>query len=100
MSIRYCLVYRPNNKLISDSEQLFNATDLSPVSFGIILSPNPRGKNPANSQINQRTTNENKTSKVSTIKILLDKIKQNKNSKIKYNRNLLAQKLHSRPSTN
>ena len=40
--------------------------------YSIILSPNPSSKNPTNSQISQRTTDENKTSKLSTITILLD----------------------------
>ena len=40
--------------------------------FGVILSPKLRGKNSTNSQINPATSNENKNSKVSTIKILLD----------------------------
>ena len=38
----------------------------------MILSPNPRSKNSINSRINQGTTDENKNSKVRTIKILLD----------------------------
>ena len=51
MSIRSSLVSQPKNKLISNSEQLFNATDLSPIICGIILCLNPRGKNSINSQI-------------------------------------------------
>ena len=43
-----------------------------PITFGIILPPNPRGKNLINSQINPGTMDENKNSKVHTIKILLD----------------------------
>ena len=46
--------------------------DLLPMTFGIILSPNLRNKNSTNSQINPATTDENKISKVGTIKILLD----------------------------
>ena len=46
--------------------------DLSPITFGVILSPKLRGKNSTNSQINPGTTDENKNSKVRTIKILLD----------------------------
>ena len=46
--------------------------DLLPITFGIILSSNPRGKNSTNSQINPGTLDENKNSKVRTIKILLD----------------------------
>ena len=72
MYIRSCLVDQPKNKLNSNNEQLFNATNLSPITFGIILSPNPRGKNTTNSQINPTTTDENKNSKVRTIIILLD----------------------------
>ena len=70
ISIRSRLV--SNNYLILNNEQLFNATDLSPVTFSIVLSPNPRGKNSINSQINPITKDENKNSKVYTIKILLD----------------------------
>ena len=44
MSIRSCLVSQPKNKLITNSEQLFYATDLLPITFGVILPPNPRGK--------------------------------------------------------
>ena len=33
MSTRSCLVSDPNNKLISNNEQLFNATDLLPIAF-------------------------------------------------------------------
>ena len=69
LSIRCCLVNQPKNKLISNSKQLLNATDLSPMSFGKILPPNPRGKNSTNSQINPGTSDENKNSKALTIKI-------------------------------
>ena len=72
VSIRPYLVSQPKNKLISNSEQLFNARDLSPISFGIILPPNSRGKNSTNSQNNPGTKDKNKNSKVCTIKILLD----------------------------
>ena len=72
MSIRYRLVSQPNNKLISNSEQLFNATDLSPITFGVILPPKLRGKMSTNSQINTVNLDENKNSKVRTIKISLD----------------------------
>ena len=60
MSIGSRLVRQPKNKLISNNEQLFNATDLLPIAFGIILSPNPRGKNSTNFEINPGTTDENK----------------------------------------
>ena len=33
MSIRSCFVSQPRNKLISNSEQLFNATELTPISL-------------------------------------------------------------------
>ena len=72
MFIRSCLVSHPNNRLILNNEQLFNATDLSPITFSMILSLNPCGKNLTNSQIIPVTTDENKESKVHTIKILLD----------------------------
>ena len=72
MSIRSRLVSQSKNKLISNNEQLFNSTDLSPITFGVILSPNPRGKKSTNSQINLVTSDENKNSKVRTIIILLD----------------------------
>ena len=42
------------------------------MTFAIIISPNPRGKNSTNSHINPGTTDENQNSKVSTIKISLD----------------------------
>ena len=45
MSIRSRLVSQPKNKLMSNSEQLFNATDIWPLTFGVILPPNPSGKN-------------------------------------------------------
>ena len=48
MFIRFRLVSKPNNKLISNNEQSFNAIDLSPITFNIILSPNLRGKNSKN----------------------------------------------------
>ena len=44
MSIRSCLVSQPNKKFSSNSEQLFNTTDLLPISFGVILPPKLRGK--------------------------------------------------------
>ena len=72
MSIRSRLVSQPNNKLNSNSEQLFNATDLSPITFGVISPPNPRGKISTNSVINAGTPDENKNFRVYNIKILLD----------------------------
>ena len=58
MSTRSCLVSQHKNKLISNNEQLFNATDLSPIISGVILSPNSCGKNQTNSQINPGTNNK------------------------------------------
>ena len=72
MSIRSCLVSQPNNKFNSNSEQLFNATALTPIIFGVILPPNLRDKISTNSQNNPETLDEKKNSKVYTIKILLD----------------------------
>ena len=37
ISIRSRLISQPNNKLISSSGQLFNATDLLPITFGVIV---------------------------------------------------------------
>ena len=72
MSIRSRLVSQSNDKLISNSEQLFNATDLSPIIFGVILPPKLRGKISTNSKIIPVNSDENKNSKVHTFKILLD----------------------------
>ena len=70
MSIRSCLASQPNNnKQISNSEVLFDAMDLSPITFGVILSPKLRGKFSAKSQNNPATTDENRNSKVYTIEI-------------------------------
>ena len=69
MYIRSRLVNQPKNKLISNSEQLFSATDLSPITFSVILPQNPSGKNSTNSQNNPETLDENKNSKVHIIKI-------------------------------
>ena len=71
--IRSCLVRQSNNKSISNSEQLFNATELSPVTFGTISPLNLRGKISTNSQISPGTIDMNKNSKVPTIKILLER---------------------------
>ena len=64
ISIRFRLVGQPNNIFIPNSEKLFNATDLSPITFGVIFPPCPRGEISANSQINLRTLDENQISKV------------------------------------
>ena len=69
MSIRSCFVNQPRNNLFSNSEQLFNATDLSLITFGVNLPTNPRGKISTNSQNNPGTSDENKNSKVCSIKI-------------------------------
>ena len=66
MSIRSHLVSQPKHKLISNREQLFNATDLSHITFGVILSPNIRSKNSTNSQNNPGTSDEYMNSKVHT----------------------------------
>ena len=72
MSIRSPLVNQDKNKLISNSEQLFNAADLLPITFNIILPSNLCNKNSTNSQINPGTTDKNKNSKVCTIKICIN----------------------------
>ena len=72
MSIRFRLVSQMKNKFISNSEQLFNATDLSPITLGSILPLNPRGKISTISLNNQETMDENQNLKLHTIKILLD----------------------------
>ena len=71
-SIRSCLVSQSKNKLISNNEQLFNATDLSPITFGVILPPKLRGKISTNSQIIPVNSDENRNSKARTIEVLLD----------------------------
>ena len=48
----------------------FNATDLSPITFGVILPSRLRGKISTISQIIPETSDESKNSKVHTIKIL------------------------------
>ena len=52
MSIRSHLISQHKNKLISNSGQSLNATDLLPITFGVILPPKLCGKNSTNSQIN------------------------------------------------
>ena len=46
--------------------------DLSLITFGVILPPNPPSKNLTNSQINPGTSDENENSKVRTINLLLE----------------------------
>ena len=65
ISIRSCLVSQPKHELILNNDQLFNATYLLPIIFGVILSPT--SKNSTNSQIIPGTLDQNKKSKVSTI---------------------------------
>ena len=72
MSMKSCLVSQPKNKLISNNEQVFNATYLKLITLGVILLPSPRGKISTNPQINPTTLDENINSKLCTIKILLD----------------------------
>ena len=59
ISIGCRLLSQPKNKLISNSEKLFNASDLSIITFGVILPPNPCSKYLTNSQINLKTLDEN-----------------------------------------
>ena len=79
MSIRSRLASQPKKKLKLNSEQLFNATDLQPITFGVILPPKLRGKISTNSQNNPIILDENKNTKVHTFiiyerhKILKDK---------------------------
>ena len=72
MTIRSHLVSQPNKKSKQNSEQLFDSTDLSPITFGVILPPKLRRKISTNSQILPVNLDENKNSKERTIKILLD----------------------------
>ena len=62
MSIKSRLVSQSKNKIISNNEQLFNAKDLSPITFGVILPPRLSGKKSTNSQINPANSDENKNS--------------------------------------
>ena len=69
MSIRSRLISQPDNKFISNNEQLFNAMDLLPITFGVILPLNLRGKNSINSQIHPVTLDE----KIKILKYILSK---------------------------
>ena len=73
MSIRSRLVSQSNNKLISNSEQLINATDLSPITYGEILPPKLRRKISTKSQTHPGTLDVNQNSQVPTNKKLLDR---------------------------
>ena len=72
MSVTSRLVRQPKIKLTANTEQLFNDTESSPITFGVILPPKLCGKISTNSQNNPITLDENKNSKVHTTKILLD----------------------------
>ena len=72
MSIWYRLVSQPEYTIISNSDQLFNAMDLSAITFGLILPPNPRDKNSTNSRINLGTSDKDTNFRVHAIKILLN----------------------------
>ena len=71
-NFRSRLVNQPKNKLISNSEQLFNATHLSQTSFGIMLPLNLRRKNSISTQMNPGTMDEIRNSKIRTIEIVFD----------------------------
>ena len=60
MSIRFCFESQPNKKLKLNSELSINSTDLSPITFGVILPPKLRGKISTNSHINLITSDEDK----------------------------------------
>ena len=72
MSIRYRLVSQSNRKSKLNSEQLFDSTDLSPVTFGAILSPKLRGKFQQILKLFRLIRMRIKNYKVRTINILLD----------------------------
>ena len=72
MSIRSRLVSQPKKNFFLNSEQFFNTINLSPITFGVILPPNPRDKYSTNSQMNPGYLKEDNNSKVRTINILLD----------------------------
>ena len=68
MSIRSLLVSQPNKKSNSNSGQSINATDLSSITFGVILSPKLNGKISTNSQLNPTTSDDNKILKYVLLK--------------------------------
>ena len=72
MSIRSRLESQPNKKLKLNSEQSINASNLSPITFGVISPPKVRGQISTKSQIHPTTSDVNNNSKVRAIKILLD----------------------------
>ena len=72
MPIRSHLVSKSKSKLISNSKQLLNVTNPIFITFEVILPPNLHGQISTNSQVDLRTTDENKNSKVPTDKILTD----------------------------
>ena len=51
MPIRFHLVSQPVDEFYSDTIQKLNFADLLPSTFGINLSPIPRGNDSTNSQI-------------------------------------------------
>ena len=55
MYIGSCLVSQPKNKLFPNSEQLFDATELLPIAFSVILPLNLHGKSSTNSENNSVT---------------------------------------------
>ena len=70
MSIRSCLVSQSNNnKSISNNIKLYNAMDLLPITFGIMLFPKICGEKLSKFQIKVGNL---ESSKVLTFKILLD----------------------------
>ena len=60
VSITSRLVSQPNEKLKLNGEQVFNTTDVSPITFGVILPSKPRGKNSTNSHIIPVNSDEKK----------------------------------------
>ena len=55
MSIRSRLARQSKNKLFSNNEQLYNAIDLSPINFGVILPLTPNGIKSINAKISRGT---------------------------------------------
>ena len=68
MSNRSYLVSQPKSKLFSIIEQLLNATELSPITFGVLLPLKLRCEIPTNSQNSPGISYKNNNSKVCTIK--------------------------------
>ena len=73
MSFRSRLVSpTKNNKSISNSEQLLNATDLSPITLGVILPPKLCSKISTNSQDKPGLSGENRV-RIGSLKYMLSK---------------------------